>query len=712
MNSRTLSSAIKLGRLGLTIIGGLTLLAAAILILKVCAPAVYADPVPPEEGGYPKFNLSAKTVTPTLTHTGGVTLYYAIELRNTGAFTAADALLTDILPEGVTYLGDLAATVPFAGDWDGTNVNCQLDVGFDETVVVSFSVAVDADYSGSLLNTAIISHPLMTEPVTKTAETVVTDVPILTIEKSSQPLKPGANKPLTYTLTVANWGQPATNLPLTVVDHVPENTTLIDPGSDGIASPEQDVITWTRNVTLGLGETTTFDFAVDVGPVPSGTVITNQDYWVSSPETEPAVGDPYTVTVVAPAFQLFKETWPDPPGSNREMTYRLTLLNTGSLATGLTITDVVPAGVDYPTPGDVISWELDRLDTDESAEFTFTVFISDVMDVPIINQDYGVCSAEGVCQAGEVLTSVVEGPTFVASAFLDPIRKGPGGGDKYVTATLVIENLGPGVALNAEALLRYEQISVSNAKVIEVTSSDDLGKYELVSAEIPDCGDQCNAYLWRGDVDAGEIITFTAPEQSSISVYSYTTSVTVTDYLTNGMTTPVSDNAMGLVVHEPNLIPTKSAPPVIGAGYLMTYSINVWNSGLTTPSEPWLTDVVPVSTTVVAISDGGISQTLTDTVIVSWTLPAMSTGSDLYRWFTVRVDPDLVSGTQLVNEWYSAYWLSDTVVYSNTGIPVTTTVREVGLIDSYKEVTPTAVFPGPGNVLTYALHIVNSAPYS
>jgi uncharacterized repeat protein (TIGR01451 family) len=37
-------------------------------------------------------------------------------------------------------------------------------------------------------------------------------------------------------------------------------------------------------------------------------------------------------------------------------------------------------------------------------------------------------------------------------------------------------------------------------------------------------------------------------------------------------------------------------------------------------------------------------------------------------------------------------------------------VKEVGLIDSYKEVTPTLAPPGPGNVLTYFLHIVNSAP--
>jgi len=48
--------------------------------------------------------------------------------------------------------------------------------------------------------------------------------------------------------------------------------------------------------------------------------------------------------------------------------------------------------------------------------------------------------------------------------------------------------------------------------------------------------------------------------------------------------------------------------------------------------------------------------------------------------------------------------------FTATGEAITTTVVEVGLIDSFKEVTPALASPGPGNVLTYVLHIVNSGP--
>jgi uncharacterized repeat protein (TIGR01451 family) len=334
--------------LGLTVLSGLLLLAAVLLIVSSNGLVAHADPIEPPEG-YPKLSLSVKTVTPTLAHTGGVTLYYAVEIRNTGAYTATGATLTDDITEGATYSGDAQASVSSTLVFSNGTLTWKGDVGFDSTVVVSFSVAVSPTLTGTVRNTAAISHPLIAHPVTVTAETVVTDDPILTIEKTSAPPKPGPNKPLCYTIVVANQGQPAVNLPITVTDRVPFNTTVRDVGADGF--PGDNVVTWTRHVTLELGETTVFTFSVDVDDVLAGTVITNDNYQVASPESGVTAGEPYTVTIVDPEFLLSKHTWPDPPGSNREMTYTLTLLNVGSLATDMVITDRVPAGVAYQRGG-------------------------------------------------------------------------------------------------------------------------------------------------------------------------------------------------------------------------------------------------------------------------------------------------------------------------------------------------------------------------
>jgi uncharacterized repeat protein (TIGR01451 family) len=701
--------------MGLSLLLASGLLVGALLLLAHWQPGVaYADPIPPPEGR-PKLSLSVKTVTPTLTGTQGAILYYAIEIRNTGAYTAVGATLVDPIPEGTAYNGDAEASVPPPPIYAEGVLNWTGDVGFDDSVEIRFSVTVSSTYSGTVRNTAVVSHPLIAQPVTITAEAVVTDKPILGISKDSDPARPGPHKPMTYTLSVVNTGQPAFNLPITVTDHVPLSTTLLGVGDDGFASPAGDVVTWTRSVTLAPGATTVFSFSVMVDDVPSGTVILNDAYQVASAATGVSVGEPYSKTIIDPILSLYKEVWPDPPGSNREMTYTLSILNSGSLATGLVVTDRVPAGVTYvgggSEDGGVVTWDLPRLDTRAAAEVTFTVYVSDVMNLTVLNDSYGVCSFEGVCVAGEVLTTLVEGPNFVAYAYLDPIAHKPGGGTgTEVTPTLVVENTGPGNAIDAEAILYFGRISVSANDLYAIPAIGTPPPFP----EGPECGDKCRSYVWIGSLGVGDIVTFTTHEgQSTIGGDEgtpFTATVVITDELANMTTDPVTGTLTGIVTHYANIVPSKSAPPVVGPGCLLTYTIRAFNRGLSTEAPPILTDVIPLSTTFAWASDGGVTRTMTGTTFVSWTLPLLSPGEGVVRTFAVQVDEDAVSGTLIINDDYSVFGYGNVVTDAVTsGPPVTTTVREVGLIDSFKEVTPTLALPGPGNVLTYVVHVENTS---
>jgi uncharacterized repeat protein (TIGR01451 family) len=701
--------------MGLSLFLAGALLIGALLLLARWHPGVaYADPIPPPTGR-PKLSLSIKTVTPTLTGTQGAILYYTIEIHNTGAYTAVGTTLVDPIPEGTVYNGDGEASVPPPPVYADGTLNWAGDVGFDDSVEIRFSVTVSSTYSGTVRNTAVVSHPLIAGPVTVTAEAMVIDEPILTISKAAEPARPGAQKPMTYTLAVMNGGQPATNLPITVTDRVPLSTTLLSVGDDGFVSPAGDVITWTRSVTLAPGATSVFSFSVTVDDVPSGTAIVNDAYQVASALTGISIGEPYTKTVIDPILALYKEVWPDPPGSNRELTYTLSVLNSGSLATGLVVTDRVPAGVTYvrggSEDGGVVSWGLLRLDTGDAAEVTFTVFVSDVMDLTVLNDSYGVCSAEGVCAAGEVLTTVVEGPTFVAYAYLDPIAHKPGGGTGTdVTPTLVVENIGPGNAIDAQATLYFDRISVSANDLYAIPPIGTPPPFP----EGPDCGEKCRSYVWIGSLGVGDIVTFTTQVgQSTIGGdegTNYTATVVITDELANMTTDPITGTRTGIVTHYANIIPSKSAPSVVGPGYLLTYTIRAYNRGLSTEAPPILTDVIPLSTTFAWASDGGVTRTVTGTTFVSWTLPLLSPGDGVVRTFAVRVDEDAVSGTLIINDDYSVFGYGNVVTDAVTsGPPVTTTVREVGLIDSFKEVTPTLALPGPGIVLTYVLHVENSS---
>ena len=663
----------RIVRLGFALGGGL------MLLLIALSGMVAADPIEPP-AGYPKLSLSVKTVSPTLTYVGGTTLTYQIQIRNTGAWTATNVALSDVLTGPITYIsGTLASDVTPTPTLEGDTLSWLGDVGFDATAHFTYSVTVDEAFSGTVENTAVISQAT-TGRITMTAETMVTDHPIFVIGKSATPMKPGANKPLIYTLMVHNQGQPAANLPLTVTDRVPTNTAVLDVSADGVTRTVGDsvFVDWTRNVTLGLGESTAFTFSVMVDDVVSGTHIINEAYQVDSAETEVVAGEPYTVTIVDPIFHLSKEVMPDPPGSNRDMTYMLTLLNTGSLATDVRITDVVPSGVTYVAGGDtmtdgVVGWEIPSLDTGEIAEFTFTVAISDVMGIAIVNDDYNVCSAEDICAPGRPQTSTVKGGVFEIESWFDPIAKKPGGGSDSgpVTPTIIIRNLGPGSAIDARALLTFSNVSIKEGDFL---IEPDVGTFTRIFK-----GDQKTSFEWIGPLAYEDAITFTLqPGIGGVSTIGgeegnrYTVTTVITDGFANGVeTVPVSDTAIGKITHLAYLVSRKSASKVIGRGQVLTYTIDVRNTALAAeaPPFPYIIDSVPSGTTFITASHGGAYREMTGTWemrIISWTLPALGTGEvlDEPRWFSVRVDDDLISGTQIINE-YTTHWYESEI--SGTG---------------------------------------------
>jgi uncharacterized repeat protein (TIGR01451 family) len=701
---------------------GILMVATVVAFARRTSNRVYAaGPIPPPVG-YPKLTLSTKVVSPTVASPDDATLVYSLKILNTGAYSASDVTLVDTIPPSTTYNEDLASDPPLPTlvFTDGMILWEHGEVGFDTSVVITFSVKVTPGFEGTIENTAVISDPMIAQPITVTAATNVTDHPIFEISKAASPALPGKNKPLTYELTVTNVGQDAVNTPITITDIVPTDLTFIGAGQGGTYT--EGVVTWFDSVDLGFDETSMYTFSVQLGDVPSGTVINNDTYLVVS-QDDIRAGDPYSTTVVDPIFILSKSVFPDPPGANREMTYTLTLLNLGSKATDVVITDTVPISVEYRRGGEyldgVVTWKIPSLDTRESAQVTYTVLISDVADVIVTNDDYEVCSAEDVCAPGIPTPSYIVGPTFGVTATVDPIAHKPGGGSdpkEKVTPILTIHNLGPGNAIDANVLLTFGNISVSNADVITVKPP---GNGAVIKEPSCNLWANCYSYFWTGNIDVGEVITITTIDpQSTIGGEEwtpYTATVVVTDVLGAYVTKPITATAVGHVTHMSNLIPIKTAPSQIGSGQTMTYTIQVVNSGLSNEAPPVLTETVPASVTLDmhSIKDGGTVDTSGDRTVIMWPLPDMGPGDSVYRSFTVVANPNLVSGTLIVNDEYqtSVYESYIKGIKTIIGEPVTTTVHEVGLIDSYKTVSPTWALPGTGTVLTYTVHVVNSGPY-
>jgi uncharacterized repeat protein (TIGR01451 family) len=650
----------------------------------------------------PKLSLSSKQAYPTIVYPGGV-VTYTITLRNTGAEAALAASLRDPFPAGTFYNGDAWASSGNLVE-GSTGITWTGDVAFDDSVVITFSATVSHTYAGRITNQAFLTQAAIPSPVTLTAVCTATDRPILNITKEGVPLLAGAGKPLTYTLFVHNAGQPAANLPITVTDRLPSNTTLLALGP-GAISDTMGQITWTRSVTLGPPVPFTFSVLVDEG-VPSGTILLNQDYAVTSTLAGVGdVGEPYTLTVVTPIFLLTKETDPDPPGSNRALAYTLTLRNFGSLATEIVVTDTVATNVTYLSggtyfsPSNTVSWTLPQLASGAKASFTYSVYVGNLPGgTPIVNDNYGVSCAEGIAAAGVPLTSTIQGPIFDTSyKAVDPIAKKPGGGVSTLTYTIGIRNTGAGNAHDAHLYDIFHRVSFDGSQVEIIPP---IGVFTVTNP-----GGQRRILEWVGDIDHDSEVTIIVHEASS--VFAGIPVVTNTAWITDDLTLPMTVTTQMLVTHDARLNVYKTGPEVIGPNELMTYTLRVWNSAFTTDEPVWLTDTIPAEVNYITSSHGGryISATRT----VSWTLPPFSPGDELTRTLTVLAG-DLVSGTLIVNEDFLAGCpncaMTDTVF-----LPLTTTVQLRGLGDSYKEVWPALAYPGPAVVLTFTVHVVNSSGF-
>ena len=100
-----------------------------------------------------------------------------MKILNTGAYTASDVTLVDAIPNHTLYNEDVRSSVlPTPVFSDGVITWEHGEVGFDDSVLITFSVTITPGYVGIVSNTATISDPMIAEPVVVSAES--TSMPI------------------------------------------------------------------------------------------------------------------------------------------------------------------------------------------------------------------------------------------------------------------------------------------------------------------------------------------------------------------------------------------------------------------------------------------------------------------------------------------------------------------------------------------------------
>ncbi len=471
---------------------------------------------------------------------------------------------------------------------------------------------------------------------------------------------------LTYTITVSETGGVYTVAGVQVTDTVPANTTCCASIGQGGLLVGNDV-TWS-GLTISGGQSISLTFAVTVGQVASGTIITNDAYQVvtSTHRVTTGLGSEVTTTVLVPQLSIGKSAASQVlPGSL--MTYTLNVAETTgqAYATGVQVTDTVPAntavasiGQGGSLAGGEVVWSGQTVSQGSSLTLTFVVTVGQVSSGTIITNDaYRVVSSDqGVNTGlGSAVTTTVAMPQLSVSKSA-PSQVRPG---ESLTYTLSVAE--------TSGLLDITGVQVTDT----VPANTALASIDQGGSLVG------NDVTWSGlTVTRGQSIklTFVVTVGSSVPLGTIITNdayrvVTSTQGINTGLGSAV--NTTVSAVSAPQLSINKSAPSWVYSGEVLNYTIIVSETtGLGGATGVQVTDTVPLSATCCASVGQGGSLVGND---VTWSSLVISSGQSISLTFAVTVGK-VLSGTIITNNAYRVV-TSDQGVSTGLGNAVNTTVR-------------------------------------
>lgn len=311
--------------------------------------------------------------TATGTPIAGGDMTFSITVSNNGPSVARGVTVNDLLPDNVTFAGNLQTTDgvtvvqtddPSDTDTDdGDNLTFTLpDIGTDagDAVTFSFDVTLAQDIADTFTNTATVDTTDTDTEATNDSDDALVNVDRvfdLTIAKTVDlaTAVPGSATPLVYTITVTNAGTSISDVPdVVVTDTLPAGVTGVSAVALGATDETVDFANGIVTITfasLAVGESQTITIDATVNPDATGT-ITNPAVvsTTTAGETDTTNNDAEAVTTLTPDFDVVVTKTVDATtfGPGDTVTYTVNLENEGpSVAAGVILSDVVPTGLTF-----------------------------------------------------------------------------------------------------------------------------------------------------------------------------------------------------------------------------------------------------------------------------------------------------------------------------------------------------------------------------
>ena len=587
----------------------------------------------------------------------GDIIEYTVTATNGSIAKARNVIITDTLTGMINYTGTSDVVVRVDGKIITPTVNIVgkvltvtiAEVEVDAVVTITYKVRVDetATQDAVVSNRAVVTADNMDGSDEDTTTNTIENEATITVVKSSVKSSYKAGDSISYTITVTNTGS-KTAKNVIVTDTLPTSgLTNIGYTASEVKSYSNGVIEF-NPFDLAVGATKTFTITAKiVDDIEDGTSIRNavvakggNTDEVTDSETDEIVNDPnITITKSNTPNKDTKVKAED------EITYTIRVENTGNgVANNVKVSDVIPTNttlvagsisVSGTLNSGTITWNIGTLSAGASKEVTFKVKVNaNVADKTIIKNSATVefrnpnKTTDDTIPSNEV-ENTVAGP-IISGSKNSNITKHEVIRGQEITYTITVNNTGTG-----------------NATGIVVTDTVPA-KTSLVAGSISDSGVLSSGTItWTVDVAAGASKTLTFKVKVDEVITEATTIRNAA--IVNGTITNEVVETVLLPKIEYNKSANKSDQNgiIVRKGDIITYYINLSNTGKAVSDAFIVTDAIPAKTTLVAgsISHGGTESNGT----ITWNVDPMAAGSSKTLSFEVKVG-DAKIGDKIKNK--------------------------------------------------------------